>query len=526
VALARGTPGHLGLDVPPHFELASWSPDVPAADPQHGEYAGLATAANALLARVRKQYVGDAPYIIASFGADRLLLRCASYASGHWWHTLLVPTPPAVWTFEEVKRLLERLRRLVEGELHGWLDGLLEAPSTPTGTALFRVESEILSSVFPDAELVGTEASAGWGRLAHRVSYFAAHHEESVREWVSKVTAEADQARFAPEKLNRTVLEASGLLRPEVAEAIGETLGMSRDEAKALTRGEVQLNWLPALAAQLGLPSPNMLFMPAPAPRIPIDHYQDLGLWFSRFTTTVAPTPEGNPRLAAVAKRLAEFGGKPANVRDAWDEEPPAELEAVALDLRHLGYIACASMGVRFVADLPLGLLRPGQVSILTLVPLDQVLTENGLLSDNNHLMKLTPQRDPVTPEWLARFNAPRFSAADLIAYSDKVAEMREPDEDDKDRFTVRVLAGIRTFKRDPEKSHAATVRMEALAALMTRHDIAPWVRKSAATDGSTMVSQAAFAATAECELIAVGGEPGFDYKSFYRLCVTHAHDH
>jgi hypothetical protein len=55
----------------------------------------------------------------------------------------------------------------------------------------------------------------------HRVSYFATRHEESVREWVSKVTTEADPARFAPEKINRAVLAASGLLRPEVAEAVG-----------------------------------------------------------------------------------------------------------------------------------------------------------------------------------------------------------------------------------------------------------------------------------------------------------------
>lgn len=36
------------------------------------------------------------------------------------------------------------------------------------------------------------------------------------------------------------------------------------------------------------------------------------------------------------------------------------------------------------------------------------------------------------------------------------------------------------------------------------------------------MVQEAAFEATAKCELTNVGGRPGFDHQRSYLLCATH----
>lgn len=76
-------------------------------------------------------------------------------------------------------------------------------------------------------------------------------------------------------------------------------------------------------------------------------------------------------------------------------------------------------------------------------------------------------------------------------------------------------------FKKDAQRAHAATVRMEALARLIEQHPLEPWIRKSNSS-GALMVQEAAFDATAKLELTKVAGRPGFDHRAFYLHCATY----
>jgi hypothetical protein len=163
-------------------------------------------------------------------------------------------------------------------------------------------------------------------------------------------------------------------------------------------------------------------------------------------------------------------------------------------------------------------------VSVLEFDWQEDVLTQGGQLDAEHRSMDIDPERDPVTPEWLARFNKPRFTASDLVRYSDMVHELIRPEDDEKGRFTSKVLAGVKVFNRDPEKGHAASVRMEALSTLLKTQPIEPWFRKSRdADEGSVMISEAAFEAAARCQLVDVAGKPGFNRNAFYLLCAQHA---
>jgi hypothetical protein len=200
------------------------------------------------------------------------------------------------------------------------------------------------------------------------------------------------------------------------------------------------------------------------------------------------------------------------------------ELEALNQEVRFAGLMVCAGMGTRFVRDLPLGWERPASVSVLEFDRQVDVLTQGGQLDADNRSMEIGPERDAVTPQWLARFNKPRFTASDLLRYSDTVHQHIKPEDDEKSRFTSKVFAGVKVFNRDPEKAHAASVRMEALSNLIKHSPMEPWVRKSRDTEeGSLMIAEAAFEATARCELIDVDGTPGFDRQTFYMLCIRHA---
>lgn len=100
------------------------------------------------------------------------------------------------------------------------------------------------------------------------------------------------------------------------------------------------------------------------------------------------------------------------------------------------------------------------------------------------------------------------------------------PNDGEKDRFTAKVFAGVKVFNHDPEKAHSASVRMEALSRLMKKEPMEPWIRKSRSRPGeeaSLMISEAAFEATARCELVDVGGEPGFNRQAFYLLCAKYS---
>lgn len=288
--------------------------------------------------------------------------------------------------------------------------------------------------------------------------------------------------------------------------------------------GKACLGSLQTVARALKVEPNSLLVSRRATPRIPLPLHKDIALWLSRMEAQVSE-PEGAPRApAGLADRLRALCAVPYEERRRWDKRPPRELEALNQEIRFAGLVVCAGMGVRFVQDLPLGMSRPASMSILEFDRQVDVLTQGGQLKHPTRSMDFEPEQDPVTPEWLARFNKPSFSANDLVRYSDLVHEYVKDDEDEKERFTSKVLDGVRLFKKDPEKAHTASVRMEALSDLIKRFPMEPWVRRSRdSEEGALMISEAAFEATARCELVDVEGRAGFDEKAFHLLCVQHA---
>lgn len=129
---------------------------------------------------------------------------------------------------------------------------------------------------------------------------------------------------------------------------------------------------------------------------------------------------------------------------------------------------------------------------------------------------------EAVSEQWLRRFNAPTFTGAEIMRYSDRVEEIKpaDADKDPDSNFVTRVRAGADVFNKNVEKAHVASVRMESLLDLIAGRSVEPWVRRG--RNGSLMIQEAAFEAAAKCPIVNVDGRPGFDFETFYMMCAQH----
>ena len=545
VAVARAAEGYLGLGAQTRWDLASWSPDAPGASAKRQQFATLAEAADEFCRRVREQYEDDSPYAVLTVDDQAVSLRACSYLTAHWWHVVLVPTlyddSPTTVPLGEVERLTERLRRLIEGEYHGWLDralaGVHESRLEGDAPPAALMEAELVGTLFPDgaaelpdavpAGIAANVSPAAWGKLRRRYAFFAARHEDGLWDWARGLTEEAEAPRFERQQLNAAVVERARSAMHLSYDAIAVELRLSTEARQALQAGAIELRHVPVLARLLHLDSANdILPVDPPGPRLPLPLHGDIALFLSRLDAVVLARPEHAKVPTTLVARLQAMCAVPLQQRRSWAEQPPAALETLNQEVRFAGLVVGVSMGTHFARDLPLGLERPSITAFLGLYRELDILTQAGKLPlEPGFTEALRRERDPVTPEWLARFNAQKFTTRDIIRYTDKTQEMRDPDANWRDRFTDHAIAAIRVFGHNPEKCHAVQVRMEALAALLEWHSLEPWVRTAPDGKAPLMLSQAAMAATAQCELVDVAQRPGFDFRTFYLLCVKHARD-
>lgn len=548
VSVVRAADGFLGLDTSPQYEVASWSPDAPGVSAERKGFAAFSDAADEVCTRLREQYEGDSPWVRLQSRSTHLLLSGASAMTGSVWHVLLAlhqseSTEVTFATLPPLERFAERIRRLVEGELGGWLDGFFDVKQS------FE-RGELSSTARPESDLPGLAgfsneclpsqllslnettdwqceplSFAEWDLFRSRYDRFFKRQSTPLFQWVTSIRQQTQEPRFEAVPLHlarlNAAMAAKGLSWHDLR------LRLRTPHHQVMTdfqEGKGSLEYLPALAEALDIADPNDLLAPTrSSPRIPLPLHSDIGIWLSRIDAVV-PEPE-TPSLVQHEwiERLRAFCAVPYEQRRTWSKRPPPDLETLNQEIRFAGLIVCAGMGVRFVKDLPLGWLRPASVSLLEFDRQIDVLTQGGRLDAGNRSMDIGTERDPVTPEWLQRFNKPKFKADDLLRYSDMVHQHIDPDDDEKARFTSKIFAGVKVFKDDPEKAHAASIRMEALSDLMERHPIEPWIRKSRDGDGSLMVSEAAFEAAARCELTDIEHRPGFEEQAFYMLCVQYA---
>jgi hypothetical protein len=556
VAEARGTTGLLGLGGQLQYDVASWFEAAAGVSCERVRLPSFATSADEVCRRVREQYEDDPPFASIFVRRNALLFSGTSAATGSLWRVLLVPmgVEGEEGPYLEVgplERMAERLRRLVEGQLGGWLDGMYdvgkawETCDVLPQTVNWRPESSYAGhlSVFPFEALhqrLPREVPAAehwsfmapltqpqWNNFLKRYEFFARRHPDvSLFQWVHELQQAASVPRFEPVPIDLKLLkEALAAAKLTWHDLLFE-FGWDEDgkHVADLKTGRGCLDAIQTVSAVLGLDPNELMVQQRTTPRIPLSHHMDLALWLSRMEAVVSQPEGAAPVAPGLVNRLKALCAVPYEKRRTWDKRPPAELEALNQEIRFAGLTVCAGMGTRFVQDLPSGRTRPASISVFEFDWQVEVLTQGGKLAPEHTSMAIGPERDPVTPEWLARFNKPSFTANDLLRYSDIVHKTIGEEEDEKDRFTAKVFAGIKVFNRDPEKAHSASVRMEALSRLIEQEAMEPWVRRSRDTEeGSLMISEAAFEATARCELVDIGGEPGFDRQAFYMLCVKHS---
>ena len=557
IAEARAAGGYLGMGEQLQYDVASWSTDAPGISCERVRLTSFAAAADEVCRRIRENYEDDPPFGVLQVSPAELLFVGTSAATGSLWRVLLVPMGPEgkESPFREVlplERLAERLRRLVEGQLGGWLDGKYDVGSAlavaddVVRAAKSRPESEYADhlGVFHLGTLhdqlpreVSAEhwspveplTQAQWDDFIKRYAFFARRHSDtSLFQWARELVVAASAPRFEPVPISLPLLEDSLAAAKMTWRDLSLKFPFDEDgkHVADLKAGRGCLDAVHAVSTLLGLDPNELMVQQRTTSRIPLPHHTDLALWLSRMDAVVAQPDGAAPVAAGLVNRLKALCAVPYEKRRAWDKRPPAEFEALNQEIRFAGLMVCAGMGTRFVQDLPNGRTRPASISVLEFDWQVDVLTHGGQLDQEQTSMVIGAERDAVTPEWLTRFNKPRFTASDLLRYSDMVHETIGDEEDEKERFTAQVFAGVKVFNRDPEKAHSASVRMEALSRLIKNEAMEPWVRKSRSKpdeEDSLMISEAAFEATARCEIVAIAGEPGFDRQAFYMLCVQHS---
>lgn len=542
VAVLRDSAGFLGLDTRGLYEVADWTPDAPSSSPERVRLTSFAKAADEFCRRLREQFEDDAPLVVLRCRPTHVQVRATSSASGAWWNLLLVPldarkTAVAFEDRQDVERLAERVRRIVEGDLGGWVDGMYNVyqVASDAGAELLDSHSVLETDFGDDGTLPSPIADSApealsvmqdeWNGFIKRRAFFQRRQDKPLPDWARELREAAAVPRYGEVEFNLDVLERAraeaGLSWSQLAHLFADDV--DGEVVSAMSEGKACLSSLQTVAEALKIDPNTLLKSQRATPRIPLPLHSDIAMWLSRMDAVVRdPLGDAAPP-AGLVERLRQFCEVPYAERRGWYDKPPAALQSLNKELRFAGLVVCAGMGVRFVRDLPLGLQRPSSMSILEFDREVDVLTQDGALPDRASTMVLAEEATDASPEWLERYNKPRFTGSELLRYSDMVHGGVEEADDWRDRFTAKVMVGAKLFPKDAPKTHAATVRMTALSKLIERFPMEPWVRKNRKPEeGSLLIAEAGFEAAARCELVNVDGEPGFDNRAFYLLCVKH----
>lgn len=546
VAVARDAPGVLGLGGEERWAVYSWSPDVPSLSAQPERFTTIRAAADELCGRIRAEYEGAHPSVDLTVSRMAFRFHATSLATGTSWKSLLVRLNaegvPIEISLSEAKQLAERVRRLGEGELHGWVGGIsaIEWMYSDESSSAARDSSKLLSH---DGWLLDEVMSAvgvaipeempleiprltkwrdqpplsleAWQALRKRCIRFYGAHAAMPEDWCVEQLAVPD---FDGIPINTELVETLCAKHDLSFPQLEMRAGTGGNVAESLARGQLGLQDFAGVARVLGLEGPNDLLPRVSAvPRIPLPDGEVLALWLSRIDKLNVDVvdAEADGASALVTQLIAQCD-VPFQARRSWGTKAPASLRAAHAAIAAAQLVVCARMDVRFIKDLPIDEWRPTTICVLSLEKASDVSSQDGKLGPS--------EEDSVTPEWLERFNKPRFTGTEMMRYSDRAQELakKHGTNGEHDNFFAQVMAGQEVFGKDHARINSAHLRMEALSRLMQSHPLEPWIRRSSDGEGSLMIQEAAFEATAGCELVNVVGRPGFDVQSFFLLCATH----
>jgi hypothetical protein len=556
LALMDGFEGHVSRPKLA-WVVAQYTFDAPANTPRVKRHNKSTDASSDLCTRLTKELEGTkaAPYARVLRNPDYLEFVFLGEPLGGVRYILACKSPDGSaceMPEDEVVSTIERVRRVIEGQFRGWLDGALRVPVAKAG--ILRLlkdgvgvasgfESEVLAACERDedfaleaASLLGLPASSRRYSVAHvlatngeivpaedevvermwrRLEAFYRGNEFDYSWFVAQRLQEEAEALFYNDGVDTERLMEELAKHNLTAEDARTCLGMNPEEWSALMESEeVSRKDLFALCGLLELPSANELYFDLRSPPwLPVVDGKEVALWmrnFDHFRLSVSGVAQGTSFGRWVVEQLEKLNGRNADPLAIQDILDKAEARGLCL---------CATIEKRFVSDLPIPRERLAMVGHLS-------------LWDRKEVEKLGPadiadESDgegaswtAMDDEYLLRFNMLRMTVEDLANLQKEVERARQDGQGPG--WETVTFAAARVFKGRsdaPHRAHTAVTRMTALSRLMASGVLAMWLEQSSETSAQ-LVPANVFQAAAECPLIRVGNDVGFDPETFRLMAL------
>lgn len=557
IALMDGFNGHVSRPKP-SWVVAQYAHDAPAITPKVKRHVKSTDATADLCTRLTEALTGEraAPYARVVRHADYLEFAFIGEPLPGSRYLLVCKHPDGSTAMDEQEALsaVERVRRVVEGQFRGWLDGAAKIPVDKAGPLRLLkdghavaegLESAILAACETDEEFeleagsllrqpVGDRRYRIWHapeggspvladdalveRLWRRLEAFYRFTEDDFSWFLSQRQQEQDEGRFHFDGIDTAHLKAVLADRNLSLEVAAEMAGMAVDAWKdSIEAEELPREALLRLVKRLGLASANELYVDSRAPVwMPVMDGQEIALWMRNFDhlhLSVSGIAEGAPLAQRCIEMLTKLRARAADA---------GALQAVLTEAQAGGLRLGATIEKRFVSDLPVDRERLAMVGHLSLWDRKEV-ERHGASGVDAEARDEQREWSPIEDEYLARFNSLELTADELIALQTEVARARRDGQEPG--FETASFAAVRVFRGQPDaahRAHTAMTRMTALSLLMRTGALAVWLEQSNEAEAQ-MVPKNVLQAAARCPLIRVGNEPGFDAQTFLRLALQFA---
>jgi hypothetical protein len=459
-------------------------------------------------------------------------------------------------------RAIERVRRLVEGQFGGWLDGAAQVPGTNSARLCLIKDGVQLMTGAESSILAIYERDEGYER--HVMSSMMQRPGGGVRYQVCRVSgndkptpiddklAERIGQRLATfYRVNRTELAAFidekhkeqfqggfgvdainvGRLNELLAArdiSTEQVTGMVQMDAaswsSALTRMQLPRETLFKLTEGLGLPSANDLYFDSRRPTSAFVDGKQMEEWmrsFEHLRLVVSETARHSPLARRLIEKLQRLDRRADNA---------IVLKEVDSKAKAGGLQFTAKVERRFVRDLPITRERLALVGELS-------------LWDMKFFGNLAKGKDPAdadpaaTQAWtemkdanLSSLNSVEITVNDLIALQTEITQRCRDGK--KQGWETATRASTKVFKQTTNSAHtaqAAALRVTALGRLIRRGTVREWVGFPDKSADMESIPLNLLKAAAVCPLIRMDGstdinmELSFDVPSFRRLAVEFA---
>ncbi|MCA8287314.1 hypothetical protein [Burkholderia vietnamiensis] len=555
VALMDGFDGHVSR---PKLEwvVAQYTFDAPAITPKVKRHRRSTDATADICTRLVEDLAGakESPYAYVSYNADylefvfigepqpgaRYILACKNRDGS-----------TATIGDSDVVSAVERVRRVVEGQFRGWLDGATKI-SLEDGARLCLLkdgepiadgqESDVLAACERDDEFVleadsllrlpavmrryqvfrrpaGQDEAAPADdtlveRMWRRLEAFYRFNDEDFSWFLSRRREEEEEGRFDKDGIDTERLTAVLTARNISDEQAASMADMSPAEWNAMMETEeAPRETVLKLSEWLQLSSANELYFDSRNPVwMPVKDGEEIALWMRNFDhlhLSVSGIAESAPLAQRCLEKLTLLHRRVAD---------RASLQVVLSEAEAAGLHLCVTIGKRFVSDLPVFRERLAMVGHLSFWNRKEI---ESFGPPNTRVNDLDGQPwSAIDDEYLAKFNSVDMTLDDLIALQEEVARGRRDGQEPG--WETSTFASIRVFKGKPDsahRAHTAMTRMTAMGRLIEDGALAIWMEKSNEPDVA-LVPKNVLHAAARCPLIRVGDEPGFDLATFRRFAL------